>query len=91
MKSYRLHRCERRHRSYRAFAQCVWPRYYVDGEGPYALVNDCRPREVALYESKSDARKQKKLDDEVGCCGGCGRQHRVIHLDLPSPPDSESG
>lgn len=82
MKTYRTHRCAHNHRTFRAFAKCTWPYLEVEGEGPYAVVNECRPHDVTLFETEKVAKKAREQLDETGCCGACGREHRVVRLEL---------
>lgn len=97
MKTYRGHKCERRHRTFRTFAECAWRKRGIPvrvlGEGEYASVSLCndtysipsfrRMVSVYLYESAADALQAKDLIDKTGCGGLCRRRHEVVRLELP--------
>jgi hypothetical protein len=95
--TYRRHNCQRKHRTYAAFAKCVFPkaRIGIFGEGPYATLS-CPKYEPKLYmygdysahlhETEEGARKAAGWIDDTGCGGGCNRGnwegHRIIRLEL---------
>lgn len=81
---YRRHNCDRRHRLYRAMANCIWPRaHWIIGEGPYASVSHCRGTTVELHQTAESAEKAKRTIDASACGGACSRRHKVIALVLP--------
>jgi hypothetical protein len=96
MKTYRQHKCEKKHRSYRTFAECAWKQKGIpvdaSGDGPYASVSTCardyglpsyrRITTVHLYETAEDAEKAKKLIDDTACGGNCKKQHEVVRIQL---------
>lgn len=83
VKTYRRHRCTRKHRTYRTLASCMWPRaLWVHGEGPWASVAHCgRGTTVQLCSTVDDAQTAKSFIDNMGCGGRCGRNHEVIYID----------
>jgi hypothetical protein len=95
LKTYRLHYCERGHRTYTAFARCVWGNaiwvrpFDLGDDLPYALVSNCRKpylsgdqRTVSLWGSRESVERQKEWIDRFGCGGGCYRAHEVIRLEM---------
>ncbi|MEV4879331.1 hypothetical protein [Streptomyces cyaneofuscatus] len=95
LKVYRRHYCERQHRTYTAFARCVWRtaiwvRAFEPGDDlPYALVSNCRKpyltgdqRTVSLWSSRENAERQEEWINRFGCGGGCYRVHEVIRLEM---------
>lgn len=95
LKTYRRHYCERDHRTYAAFARCVWRNaiWVVCSEPgthlPYALVSNCRKpylygdqRTVTLWSSRENAEAQKEWIDRFACGGGCYRAHEIIRLEM---------
>ncbi|MFD5650965.1 hypothetical protein [Streptomyces sp. NPDC127039] len=94
-KIYRLHYCERQHRTYTAFARCVWRNaIWVRSFEPgthlrYALVSNCQKpylsgdqRTVSLWSSHENVERQREWIDRYGCGGGCYRAHEVIRLEM---------
>lgn len=88
MKVYRRHQCNRRHRTYRTLAECIWPRAApIIGEGEYATVSYCahgphdRAVTVQLHATLDDANAAKEFIDRTGCGGRCTRQHEIIRLE----------
>lgn len=82
-----VHNCERNHRTYKAFAKCVWPRAEeVVGEGRLATITRCGSggyRSYVVVHLHSDpSRAQAALDliDETGCGGRCSRNHELVEL-----------
>jgi hypothetical protein len=85
-------RCRRRHRSWRAVAQCRWQKALwisgnppFDGSSCYASVSDCPCfRRVGLtavlHATRAEAEAAKRLIDKYACGGGCSRQHRVVEV-----------
>jgi hypothetical protein len=86
MKIYRRHRCSAQHRTFRTFANCVWPRAaWVHGEGPFALVAYCGRRvTVSLHATADAAEENKWLIDDTACVGSCCRSHEIIRLADPA-------
>lgn len=92
LKVYRRHHCERQHRTYEAFARCVWPRglyfwtRHEEGTNtPYALVIRCKkdheswaPPRIRLWATQEAA----ELQATAYCGGGCYRAHEVIRLEM---------
>ncbi|MFF7936534.1 hypothetical protein [Streptomyces sp. NPDC007940] len=92
LKVYRRHHCERQHRTYEAFAKCVWPsalyvwcRHEEGTETPYALVIRCvkrhetwAPPRVRLWATQEAA----ELQATAYCGGGCYYAHEVIRLEM---------
>ena len=77
----RRHKCLKDHRNWATYAKCAFP--WVDsvsGDGPWACAAHCDSREVSLFGSKSEADAEAELQNGVGCCGGCTRDHRVFQL-----------
>jgi hypothetical protein len=75
------HNCERNHRTYNTLARCAWKRAeWVDGEGPYALLADCRVLTVTLHPTYESAAKAKARIDGSGCGSSCRRNHEIIRL-----------
>jgi hypothetical protein len=83
-KVYRRHRCQRRHRTYRAFANCVWPRAeWILGEGPFALLAHCSVLTVTLHTTLESAENDKRMIDGGACGHACHGDHEIIELLLP--------
>jgi hypothetical protein len=76
--------CYRRHRSWRARAQCRWPRAeWIVGNNRFASVSYCpRGTTVMLYADRVGAEKAKRVIDRLGCGGQCfgWPGHKVIDL-----------
>lgn len=86
---YYRHNCERRHRTPRTFAQCVWKHaVWIIGVGAYATVSTCshgarrRCTTVMLHPTVEDAQQALATIDATGCGGRCTRQHKLIELVL---------
>jgi hypothetical protein len=82
-------RCGRRHRSWRAVAQCRWPKaIWVAGNPPcdgraFASVSLCggdAQTTVILYPSDEEAQQAKRLIDRLACGGRCRRLHSVLEV-----------
>ncbi len=93
MKTYREHHCDRTHKTYAAFARCVWgSRSRVEGDGAYAVVHRLRVgrmpayTEVLLFATEDEAAETYRLmSGELYCGGSCrnaGGRHDLITLDL---------
>lgn len=95
LKVYRLHYCERQHRTYLSFARCawrnaIWVQPFEEGNDlRYALVSGCQKpylrgdqRTVSLWASRDNAELQKTWIDRSGCGGGCYRDHEIIRLEI---------
>ena len=93
MKVYRRHRCNRKHRSYRTLAKCMFSYTHIFGpmseEGPYALVSWCKLHHpdynrrgitITLHPTFEQAEETRIWLDGIACGGGCSRQHEVIKL-----------
>ena len=81
MKTYRRHYCERKHRTYRTLAKCIWPRaVWVVGEGPFALLAWCRDLTVTLHWDYDGAVEAKRLIDSDACGGRCTNRHEIVKL-----------
>ncbi|GAB2474443.1 hypothetical protein [Xylanimonas ulmi] len=79
MKTYRQHRCARKHRTERAFMRCALPRaVWVVGEGAYAVIAWCRVTTVSLHEELDSAEASKRLIDNHGCGGACRGAHEIV-------------
>jgi hypothetical protein len=83
----RCPRCGRRHRSWYALAECLWPRVaWVQGDPParrpcFALVSNCSPaRTVTLWPSLAAAEQSKAMIDRLACGGCCRRDHAIYLL-----------
>lgn len=81
MKVYRRHYCERRHRTYRAAANCIWPRAeWINGEGPFALLAWCSVLTVTLHKTLESAEDDLRLIDGHGCGHACRNEHEIVEL-----------
>lgn len=79
---YRRHNCIRRHRTYRTFAKCVWPRAaWISGNGPFAVVAYCRVTTVTLHTTASAAQNAIWTINSTGCGGRCSRHHKLVRLE----------
>jgi hypothetical protein len=72
-----------------------WPSAeWIEGDGPIALVAYCRHLTVTLWQNSDDANGEKKLIDDTGCGGRCGRRHEAIDLrkrqSRPRPPKTKA-
>lgn len=88
IKAYSQHKCTRQHRTYKAFAKCVWPKAaWISGEGPYATVTRC-PHSVnlrgvitvMLHKSVEVAQHALREVNNTGCGGQCIKKHELIEL-----------
>jgi len=84
VKSYRVHYCNAKHRTYRTMAKCVWRRAaWIMGDGEYASVAWChRGATVQLHATAGEAEQAKAIIDASACGGRCTRRHEVIRLVL---------
>lgn len=71
--------------SYRAKAHKLWGHsaYAIEGDGPFALVLECRDLVVRLYSTRAEA--TSRLYPEFSCGGECppetrGSRHYVVNL-----------
>ena len=73
--------------TYTAEARKRWPKVvWIDGDGRYATVSGCSGSiSVYLHPTIEEADFAKENIDELGCCCGCTRDHRIV--DLSSNPD----
>lgn len=83
---YRRHNCSAKHRTFKTFAKCVWPRAeWVEGEGEYALVAYCGVTTVTLWPQAgfAEASARKRMIDSTGCGSDCsfGPQHKIVRLE----------
>ena len=80
---YRRHNCSSKHRTFRTFARCVWPRAaWIAGAGPFAVVAFCRVTTVTLHDNVEDAQAALAVIDGGGCGGRCRRHHRLVRIEL---------
>jgi len=83
MKTYRLHNCDRQHRSTRTFMECAIPRAaWVIGDGEYACIAWCRVATVILYRTLEAAQAGKAQIDSTGCGGRCQHRHEIVRVAL---------
>jgi hypothetical protein len=67
-------------------AKTRWPRaYWINGNGQYALVADCRKAPeriltVTLWPSREEAEKAKAGIDAYACGGACVKNHWIEDL-----------
>lgn len=90
MLTYKRHNCTRSHRTFAAFAKCVWPRATsISGEGEWATIASCRPGtwQVELHATERKAREALALIRGSGCGGACrlgaaeaAGRHKLIRL-----------
>jgi hypothetical protein len=88
----RCYICRRRHRSWFALANCVFPRAAwilgnPDPAGPcFAVVSNCPGGvTVALYATREAAAAAKEAIDGFGCGGRCLGRHEVQQLGPAAP------
>lgn len=95
MKTYRKHKCEKNHRTYRTFAECAWGQKGIPvdaiGDGPFASVSTCardyslpsyrRITTVYLFATAEEAARAKALIDATACGGNCRKQHEVVRIE----------
>ena len=84
---YRGHYCETNHRTYKAFAKCIWKgALWITGQGPYALVAPCGAgTSVSLHKDATHAETVKGHLDKTYCGGYCvPDRHRIVRLELHS-------
>lgn len=58
---------------------------WIQGDGQFALLAWCRVLTVTLWPTIAEAEENKKFIDEMGCGGGCTRNHEIIDLSIASP------
>lgn len=81
MKTYRQHRCDRRHQSERTFLQCGIRRLaWVEGAGEYAVVSWCDRVTITLWQSKVTALAALQELDAIRCGGQCQGKHELIRV-----------
>lgn len=74
MKVIRRCRCQRRHRSWRAFARCYFRgAAWVTGDGPFACISYCKAPTVTLWPTHEEATDAKDFIDRIACGGFCRR------------------
>lgn len=66
-------------RAGRKFRSAVW----IEGDGPFALVAECRHLTVKLYPTEDRARAVMRSINSTGCGGQCwrGDAHYIYNLD----------
>ncbi len=75
------HHCRLRHLDYFAFARCSWPdAAWIEGEGRWASVTNCRGTTVMLHATLDDAVAAVAAIDRRACGGACSRHHEVVEL-----------
>lgn len=80
---YRRHRCDRKHRTARAFMKCAIPRaVWIVGEGPYALIAWCGVPTVTLHESLELAEWAEAMIDRYACGHMCNGRHVIVRVKL---------
>lgn len=85
MKTYRRHNCTRNHRTWRALAQCIWPRTeWINGNGKYATVAYCHVLTIMLHQTLDDAAAALHAINDTGCGGRCNNRHEIIELENPT-------
>ncbi len=79
---YKKHHCDAKHRAFKTFAKCVWPRAeWITGDGEWASVSYCRVTTVKLFETYEEAAQAKRLIDSDACGGDCWNNHKVVRLE----------
>ena len=82
IKTYRRHRCESQHRTYRTFLKCAIRRLeWVMGDGQFAVIAWCGVPTVTLHKRLEDARDAWETVNATGCGGRCSRRHEIVRLD----------
>ena len=83
MKVYRVHPCERRHRTVRTLVACMIPRaVWIVGTGQYALISSCQAPTVSLHNDVDSAKAALGFIDTYGCGHRCTRRHEIVRIDL---------
>jgi hypothetical protein len=78
---YRRHNCDRRHKTYRTAAGCIWPRAeWIDGRGPFAVLAYCRVLTVTLHQTAESAQRALALINSDACGGLCHNAHGIVQL-----------
>lgn len=79
VKVYRRCRCTRKHRTFRTWAVCAYPRAaWVVGEGEFALIAWCSTTTISLWPTLEGAHEALA---GLGACGGrCVRRHEVVRI-----------
>lgn len=86
MKTYRLHKCDRAHRSERTFMDCAFPRaHWVIGSGSWAVLAWCGGLTVSLHPDRQRAFQAVFFIDGTGCGHACTRRHEVVRVDIGGP------
>ena len=71
-------------KSWRAEARKRWGRRaeWIQGDGQFALIAQCRVLTVTLWSTMDEAEKQKDFIDRLACGGGCWgpSAHKIIDL-----------
>ncbi len=66
--------------------------WWVDGNGPFALLAHCRVLTVRLYAKCDEAERDKAVIDRGGCGGPCYGNHEIVDLRKKRPnrePEAE--
>lgn len=83
VKTYKNHRCKRRHKSEGTFLRCAFPTLaWVQGEGAYAVIAWCRTPTITLWSSTNLAQAALTELDALRCGGRCTGRHEIVHLNI---------
>ena len=83
MKTYKNHRCGRRHKTEQTFLRCALPTLaWVQGEGSFAVVAWCRTPTITLWPSTTLAQATLTELNALACGGRCTQRHEIIRVDL---------
>src|SRR6266699_4444424 len=66
---------------YKAEAKRRWPRAcWIEGYGPFALLEHCDVLTVSLFGDYDSANKSKQQLDQYGCGHACSKHHEIVEL-----------
>lgn len=83
VKTYRRHRCDRRHRNTRTLLACAYPRAaWIVGRGPFAVLAWCHVLTISLHPDLEAARKSLAFIDSTRCGGRCTGRHEIVRVIL---------
>ena len=83
MKTYRNHRCGRKHKSEATFLRCAFPTLsWVCGDGNYAVVAWCRTPTITLWPKPDLAQAALTELDALAGGGRCTGRHELVQIEI---------
>lgn len=79
---YRLHNCEKQHRTVTTFLRCAIRHVRVFSEGEYARIAWCQYPTVHAFGSLDAAEESLRAVNVPGCGVRCTGDHSIVRVDL---------